>query len=680
MAFEDRFIVSTRNGVTPVGGYRDDLAQGDVIALSLNDMTGVSSVAWNILGRPEGSVAGGAGPEPIFLGTSSSAAFTVDSDAGAFHTDGTYTVEATINPGAPSEVRKTAIYRRLTGLTIPGPGSTVRQLAKLGGFESLEDTSVTSILQGWATMVNRWFERIRGATGGGGISGVQPGVGISIDNTTPSDPIVNNTGVIRVQPGTNVSVDNTDPHNPIVNAAGAGGALNTMFFRSNIAGMAGIATSGFLTSDEHVCRVGTVGDFFYFVPGGTATVDGITVVASTDTLGQWHRMGITNPFFLQKLFWSVSNSAGLVENQGWGATQAAADAVPITWEELNRRFAGSNVQGSLAIHVLDDTPTGTKMDLPNLHVGQLGTVNLYGTPTQVGSNFTISTYSTANPATGAGYLVTATGLGSAHVGLLMQKSDGTTSAIVQSNPATNRLRIGTPASGGVLTDFATSQTIKIFSLTKLPRCPFVSGTGSFVVNGFSELGSGGISDATSARVTYNQCTTKGGELLGNSCVFVTVGFFPDGSSLPTLLDAREADLRFCSVRGNGLQLVNNSYAVTEHVDVEAGVFAIANSKVRVQPGTALSAFNCSTIPFQVNDQSILEAPTNTGNGLYGSNNSNAIASFDKGSRGVLFTLAQLLAATSAAAPILSDGVGLQYADVADDDFDASTGTAVTTWQ
>lgn len=164
-------IVSTRNATSSVSGYRDDLVEGDLVGLSLSSYVGVTSVLWQLVGRPEGSSAGGAGPEPIFLANANTAAFNVDNDAGAFRLDGTYIVQATINPGSPGQVRVTAALCRLTGLAIPGPGGGVRTLRKLGGFEALEDSSVPTILLGWATVLNRWLEALRGLIEGGGGGG-----------------------------------------------------------------------------------------------------------------------------------------------------------------------------------------------------------------------------------------------------------------------------------------------------------------------------------------------------------------------------------------------------------------------------------------------------------------------------------------------------------------------------
>lgn len=170
MAFEGVQIRSTRNGVSLVVGYRDDLAQADVVAFSLTSTTGVTAVRWDLIGRPRGSVAGGAGPEPVLLANALTSSLVVDSDAGAFHVDGTYVVRATINPGEPSETRKTVIVARLSGLTVPAPGGGVYALRKPGGMEALEDTRDPAILQGWATQDNAWRELVRLIAVGGGIT------------------------------------------------------------------------------------------------------------------------------------------------------------------------------------------------------------------------------------------------------------------------------------------------------------------------------------------------------------------------------------------------------------------------------------------------------------------------------------------------------------------------------
>jgi hypothetical protein len=152
MAFNNVQIVSTRNGSTPITGWRQDLAIGDVLSLSLTDTTGVSSYRWELVGRPEGSMAGGPGPEPILLSTGATAGFNVDDDSGMIR-DGTYTVHCTLNGGAPTEtIIKVGMARLYPGLSLNG-----LPLRKLAAGETDEDTSNALIRQGYATMLNRWL-------------------------------------------------------------------------------------------------------------------------------------------------------------------------------------------------------------------------------------------------------------------------------------------------------------------------------------------------------------------------------------------------------------------------------------------------------------------------------------------------------------------------------------------
>lgn len=168
MAFETVDVQSTLNGSSLVIGYRDDADEGDVVLLSLTATLGVTGVQWSLLGRPEGSAAGGS-VVPADLGTALTATFTVDADDGAFLKDGTYIVQATLNPGAPSETRKTIIVARLSGLTVAGDPDPLT-LRMPGGFEALEDTSDPLRRQGWATQVLRWFRYFRRQAAAGGPS------------------------------------------------------------------------------------------------------------------------------------------------------------------------------------------------------------------------------------------------------------------------------------------------------------------------------------------------------------------------------------------------------------------------------------------------------------------------------------------------------------------------------
>lgn len=168
MAFETVQIHSTLDSASPESGSRYDLVVSNVVLLSLTSTVGVASYRWQILGRPEGSSAGGAGPEPIELGSAITATFTVDTDSG-YKKDGSYIVSCLINENLPTQTRVTAELVRLSGLTT----NDGRALRMLGAFEVNEDTLPgASVNQGWATAANRWLRYLQENAGGGGGSGL----------------------------------------------------------------------------------------------------------------------------------------------------------------------------------------------------------------------------------------------------------------------------------------------------------------------------------------------------------------------------------------------------------------------------------------------------------------------------------------------------------------------------
>lgn len=183
-------IQTTRNGSGLIVGYRQDLAETDVIVASLTDYTGVTSVRWELVGRPSFSTAGGAGPEPILLAVANTASFTVDSDVTGYKLDGSYKIQATLNPGSPGETRLTTVVARVSGITIPRPGGGTISLRKPAGFEALEDTADPTILQGYAKQIDWWFEALRQAITGG-ISGNVTLAGAYGSGTSTGDQTLN---------------------------------------------------------------------------------------------------------------------------------------------------------------------------------------------------------------------------------------------------------------------------------------------------------------------------------------------------------------------------------------------------------------------------------------------------------------------------------------------------------
>jgi len=726
MAFESVQIQSQLNGSgTPVVGYREDLSAGDVVILSLTTNVGVASVQWNLKGRPEGSVAGGSsGPEPISLGAGFTASFTVDADdVDGFHLDGTYVVEAVLDPGSPGETRRTAIVARLSGLTLLGPNGTVLPLRKPGGFESMEDTEVPTIRQGWKTQLNRWLEYFRRNGGGGTVNSVSAGPGISVTGTS-TNPVVNNTGVLSVGAGTGISITGTGANpivnntgvlsitaglnislggtaaNPIINAAGSGsgGANPTLFRRSNLAGMAGIDASGFLTSDAHACEVLTVGDFYRYVPGSTMTADGITVVNNTGGGGgQWARMGVANEAFMQARFWAVDPVGGSDEAVGWGANQTAAEAAPLkTFAELNRRLVMSSgpLMTNLRISVLNDVPLTDNTVLSNLRMtGTFFTfVNVVGKRTQVGPDYVVTAYSTENPAANTGFLVTATGLDASKVDLIVQNAAGTKTAIVQSCPSTNTLRLTMPTDFNVETgnadfapaDFTIGETIRFFQVPRLPKVPIgagvVSGQVAQVRLGYGSAAQGDVSEIGDVAMYFGAVVFEGGIISGGtSGGFVSCGFRPGSDSLPVSLTNNISFNIGNGVRGDGLLLLKRSDFESNHMDIEAGQILVEESCLDSAGNSPISVFNCTNALGAIYCylDGVLSMESSPDLGLYGSGNTCAIVSTDRGGKTLLPAKANIYVTTSAPAPFLADGQGVQVADLPY--FDLSTNTSVVPW-
>jgi len=154
MGFQSATLQFSRNGDAAVAEWRQDLAVNDVVTVSLTDNVGANSYIWRLVGRPEGSAAGGPGPEPRYLGTAQLASFTVD-------VVGTYIVQCIVNGGAPDALAIGGGVAILESFLAPGN----RPLRLLGPGESDEDVYDPMVVQGWIKMLNRWLTKIR--SGGG---------------------------------------------------------------------------------------------------------------------------------------------------------------------------------------------------------------------------------------------------------------------------------------------------------------------------------------------------------------------------------------------------------------------------------------------------------------------------------------------------------------------------------
>lgn len=697
MAFENVQIQSTRNGVTSVVGFREDLAQGDVVTVSLTSMVGISTVTWRIIGRPEGSVAGGAGPEPLILGSSPSASFTVDSDVGGVLLDGTYMVEATINPGSTGEVRKTALLARLTGLTIPGLGGANLPLRMPGGFESLEDVELGNVRQGWKTQLIRLLRKAMlggggGGGGGGTVTSVNAGTGITVTGPA-TDPFINNAGVLDVTAGTNVTITGTAQH-PTINAitSGGSGAAATMFRRPNIAGMVAIDASGFLTSDSHVCEVLTLGDFFKWVPSGALTADGITIVAATG--GQWVRLNIPNQAWIAARFWSIDPVSGNDETGAPGANTAASDATPLkTMAELNRRLNGCTIRDTMTIHQLNDIPIALTTPLTNLKTADGdGVPYWFGKKTLLFSG-AVTSYTAANPAGNAGVQLVVNSLsgtwsnsgtaGASLVGQIIESSDGTRAAIVLKDLGSKTARITQPNnssgigfSAGTTQVFTAGETIKVYSLPLLPCYPF-GGDMQFPVVEYVRLTGGGVFNQFmpgQSEMTWSRCLF-GGDAGGAGAGVVLISGNHSGDFLTCLFTSGLVELwggthllSWCGVLSGGLNVENGVIAVETPVYLQTGSLSNTCGAIVFAGTSILGAFDCTSVPLATAEEGTLGRSIRFRGGdvtqpIFGTGNTAALVSVPAGTSATIPPVSVVTATTTAAKKILIVGVGYDLSDI-----------------
>lgn len=271
-------IRSTRNGISPVNGYRQDLVQADAIALTLVNLDFVpASYQWQMIGRPFNSVAGGGGSLPVSLGVAATASFTVDSDVGDVSLDGTYIVRCTLNGNSPSQqILEVALCRVAPGVSIPGLSGPI-SLRKLGVFEGVTlDTSDPNYIAGWAKQANYWFElaRITALATGSGPTGPTGPAG-------PTGP----TGAGHTGPTGATGVGTTGPTGsagPTGPTGSGGGGGSTTGLTGSAWGDAQLAQ---LLTDMGLTLADVDWRFFDFVNGTENWTSGAGLVASTDPGG-----------------------------------------------------------------------------------------------------------------------------------------------------------------------------------------------------------------------------------------------------------------------------------------------------------------------------------------------------------------------------------------------------------
>ena len=164
MPFPNVTLMVAKDALPATATWRQDATAGSVVTFSLSSNVGVNSYQW-LLWRIEGSGAGGAGTEPINLGTAATASITID-------LKGTYIVWCLVNAGAPDATVIKGGVAYLEAFTDP----LGRPLRKLGPNESDEDIADPAIKEGWIKMLNRWLGLVGTGSGPPGPPG-PPGPG-----------------------------------------------------------------------------------------------------------------------------------------------------------------------------------------------------------------------------------------------------------------------------------------------------------------------------------------------------------------------------------------------------------------------------------------------------------------------------------------------------------------------
>ena len=211
-------------------------------------------------------------------------------------------------------------------------------------------------------------------------------------------------------------------------------------------------------------------------------------VVNSPTFGadgaQWLSLDTVNQQALSKGFWSIDEAAGQDENDGWGATEAAADAHPLkTMAELNRRIFGANYAGTVVFHQLSTITTLTTLTNAKTRDGN-GFIIWKGKKTVIFTG-NIGVFTAANPAGAAGTQITIPGLpvsftASGLVGFMIESTNEARLAWIQKDMGAKTARITVPSdvdvttfNTGTVQVFANGEAIRVVTVPNLPGSPFL---------------------------------------------------------------------------------------------------------------------------------------------------------------------------------------------------------------
>lgn len=377
---------------------------------------------------------------------------------------------------------------------------------------------------------------------------------------------------------------------------------------SNISAMRALPTTSFVASTVvNTVYVETVGDFFRFKAGSTVALQSNVVVASSDGLGQWTRMGIPNQTFQAALFWAVdpSNASSIAsdENTGWSNVSLAdARLRPLlTFGELNRRLiAYGATTGTVVVQIAVMSSDADIPLLSNLN-GRSGTNRfvLVGDMTQFGGDYTTTAYADAVPAANTGYLLSAVGIGGGgNLGKLVTNAAQTKFAFILQAISANQALITQPHSfdpvtrAGATTGvaFTVGETLRVWSLPSLSQYPFPGGRSAQIPSIWkcqvlrSTLSTSQV-DASFALVS---CDLQGQFWVGG--VGTVTGSCFQGSD--SAWYGEQANLRNCGTRTNDLN-VGGNISITNNLTLSGANSALnisAETNVQMLPNASIGLF------------------------------------------------------------------------------------------
>jgi len=434
-----------------------------------------------------------------------------------------------------------------------------------------------------------------------------------------------------------------------------------------------------LASHSTRAWVKSLGDWFVLGPAiGSAQTN--VVVTATDGR-QWVRQNIPNPIFLAAKFWAISETNGSDENAGWGATQTAADAVPLkTMAELDRRLSGCvGVVSGWTCHQLSNITSG--VPLKNVKSDVVG-----NTPIWLGTRTTLltssnTTYTAENPAanTGATLAITdipASWTASGYIGKMLVSGDGLRFAWTQKDNGSKTARITTPnncdsstGNPGTETTFTSGESISIVDLTSLPCFPFGDdNVGSLVADVAMTAPSVNVT-SVSFGATTRVFRSSLAKFRASSRPGVLVSFSAAQFKTGTTLFGASYSIVSSGILSSNMTIGGGgSFSISHgNLDVQAGSISVTDRGGFTAFGTnsSLSAFDCTSTVLTVSDesQSGKSVRFNTAATIYGSGNSGAILSIPSGVTATLPPAANCTITTGSLNTLSVAGVAKNFSDM-----------------